>query len=46
MKVSVVIPTYNRIELLKEAIGSVFEQSMVPDEIIIINDPDRCTVFY
>lgn len=38
MKVSVIIPTYNRLDLLKEAISSVLNQSLLPDEIIIGDD--------
>ncbi len=36
--VSVVIPTYNRRELLKETIQSVLDQSYTPIEIIVIDD--------
>jgi glycosyltransferase involved in cell wall biosynthesis len=36
--VSVVIPTYNRRELLKETIQSVLDQSYAPIEIIVIDD--------
>ncbi len=36
--VSVIIPTYNRAELLKEAIFSVYEQSYRPIECIVIDD--------
>ncbi len=38
MKVSVVIPTYNRYEVLRRAVASVFKQTHVPDEVIIIDD--------
>lgn len=38
MIISVVIPTYNRIDLLKEAVLSVIKQSLEVDEIIIIDD--------
>ena len=38
MKVSVVIPTYNRAELVQEAIASVLEQSYRDVEIIVIDD--------
>ena len=37
-KVSVVIPTYNRMNTLKDAIDSVFNQSYKNVEIIIVND--------
>lgn len=36
--VSVVIPTYNRLEFLKEALVSVQEQSLSPKEILIVDD--------
>jgi len=38
MKVSVVIPTYNRAELVQEAIVSVLQQSYRNVEIIVIDD--------
>jgi len=38
MNVSVVIPTYNRYEFLKRALESVYAQSTLPKEIIIIDD--------
>lgn len=36
--VSVVIPTYNRAELLKEAVWSVFNQSFRDMELIVVDD--------
>lgn len=36
--VSVILPTYNRPEMLKEAVSSVFDQTYQNFEIIIIND--------
>jgi len=36
--VSVVIPTHNRPELLQEALSSVLEQTILPAEIIIVDD--------
>jgi len=38
MKISVIIPTYNRAEFISKAIESVLEQSYKADEIIIIDD--------
>lgn len=38
MKVSVVITTKNRVEYLKRAVSSVYEQSFVPHELIIVDD--------
>ncbi|CAG0963072.1 GalNAc(5)-diNAcBac-PP-undecaprenol beta-1,3-glucosyltransferase [Methylophilaceae bacterium] len=35
MSISIVIPTYNRADLLKRALKSVFNQTIRPDEIII-----------
>lgn len=38
MKVSVIIPTYNRHKFLKKAISSVQTQLEQPDEIIVVDD--------
>lgn len=38
MEISVVIPTYNRFELLKRALKSVYAQTLQPKEIIVIDD--------
>lgn len=38
MKISCIIPTHNRNEYLIEAINSVLKQTMLPDEIIIVNN--------
>jgi len=38
MKISVIIPTYNRYEFLKRALASVFTQTYKPSEIIVIDD--------
>lgn len=37
-KISVILPTHNRPKLLKEALYSLCQQSLQPDEIIIIDD--------
>jgi glycosyltransferase involved in cell wall biosynthesis len=38
MNISVVIPTYNRCELLKRALISVFSQTLLPTEVVVIDD--------
>ena len=38
MKISVVIPTFNRIRLVARAIDSVLKQSLNPYEIIVVDD--------
>ena len=38
MKISVVIPTYNRAEIVSRAIKSVQDQTLQPFEIIVIDD--------
>jgi glycosyltransferase involved in cell wall biosynthesis len=38
MKISLIIPTYNRYEFLKRAISSALAQSSPPSEIIIVDD--------
>jgi glycosyltransferase involved in cell wall biosynthesis len=38
MTISVVIPTYQRVDFLKECIESVLAQTLLPDEIIIGDD--------
>jgi len=36
--ISVVIPTFNRVELLQRAIRSVLVQTLLPKEIIVVDD--------
>ena len=38
LNVSVIIPTYNRKNLLKRALHSVISQTFVPQEIIVVDD--------
>ena len=38
MDISVVIPTYNRYELLKRALSSVYTQTYQPKEVIVVDD--------
>ena len=38
MKISIIIPTYNRAKFLLEAVNSVFNQTVKPFEIIVIDD--------
>ncbi len=37
-KICILIPTMNRRPLLERALQSVFDQTVVPDEIIVVND--------
>ena len=45
MKISVIIPCYNEEKFIGQAIGSLLEQSRMPDEIIVVDDgsDDRST---
>lgn len=38
MKISVVVPTYNRCSLLTHAINSILRQSLLPCEILVVDD--------
>jgi glycosyltransferase involved in cell wall biosynthesis len=38
LTVSVIVPTYNRAAYLQEALGSIFQQTLPPAEIIIVDD--------
>jgi GT2 family glycosyltransferase len=38
IKISVVIPTFNRCELLRRALLSVFSQTLLPTEVTVIDD--------
>lgn len=38
MNISVVIPTYNRCESLRRALLSVFSQTLLPTEVVVIDD--------
>jgi len=38
MRVSVIIPSYNRAELLPRALDSVYSQTRLPDEVLLIDD--------
>lgn len=37
-KISVIIPTYNRADLLPRALESVLQQTLPPDEILVVDD--------
>lgn len=38
MYISVVIPLYNKKKAIKDALDSVLNQTVLPDEIVIVND--------
>lgn len=41
MQISIIIPTYNRVNDLEEVLGSILEQTELPKEVIIVDDSDR-----
>jgi glycosyltransferase involved in cell wall biosynthesis len=45
LTISVIIPTYNRENDLKYAVNSVLAQTVLPKEIIIVNDGERLAIF-
>ncbi len=45
MKFSIVIPTYNRQKDLKKCLNSILNQTVLPDEIIIIDDGNLSSDF-
>jgi hypothetical protein len=38
MKISIIIPVYNRAHLIGETLDSLLSQSQIPDEIIVVDD--------
>jgi glycosyltransferase involved in cell wall biosynthesis len=38
MRITVIIPTFNRMHLLKEALDSVRQQTLSPEEILVVDD--------
>lgn len=40
-EISVIIPTYNRANDLKEALDSIFKQTVLPKEIIVVDDSEN-----
>ncbi|MBL3526398.1 MAG: glycosyltransferase family 2 protein [gamma proteobacterium endosymbiont of Lamellibrachia anaximandri] len=38
MQISVIIPTYNRVDTLPRALDSVLSQHLAPDEVIVVDD--------
>lgn len=42
--ISAVIPVHDRFECLGETIASVFAQTRVPDEVVIVDDCSRVPV--
>lgn len=46
MEISVIIPTYNRQEDLTDALNSILNQSIIPGEVIIVDDSDNREIFH
>ncbi len=38
LRISIIVPTYNRSDLLTEALDSALRQTRVPDEIVVVDD--------
>src|SRR5438270_12938864 len=38
MKISIIVPTYNRASLIAETIDSILAQSLQPAEVIVVDD--------
>lgn len=45
MRLAVVIPTYNRPDDLRKCLESVFGQSRLPDEVLVVDDGEICRDF-
>ncbi len=43
LKISVIIPVYNAQDLVEETVNSVLNQTLPPDEIILVNDGSKDT---
>lgn len=41
MQISVVIPTYNRVQVLKECLDSILVQTLIPNEVLVVDNSDR-----
>ncbi len=42
--ISVVIPTHNRVEELQRALGSVYRQTLLPNELIVVDDGSESAI--
>ncbi|MCD6232853.1 glycosyltransferase [bacterium] len=45
MKFTVVIPTYNRKKELKQCINSILKQTLLPSEVLIINNGELPSIY-